>query len=66
MDRKIVFLDIETVPAWGSYDDVPAGIKNHWLKKPSVCTQISKEAKKIPRLTFFTAKGLAYTQNLAR
>lgn len=33
MDRKIVFLDIETVPAWASYEDVPAGMRQHWLKK---------------------------------
>ena len=28
-----IFLDIETIPAWDSYDEMPEGFKKHWDKQ---------------------------------
>ncbi len=32
-DENVLFLDIETVPRWASYDDIPQNFKTFWDKK---------------------------------
>jgi DNA polymerase elongation subunit (family B) len=45
--QNILFLDIETVPQYKSFDEVPEDIKIHWLKKEKQIKAITPEEENL-------------------
>ncbi len=53
--RDILIIDIETVSAYPSYDEVPEGLRDHWLRKASF---IRNNDEKEPDDLYFDRAGI--------